>query len=115
MQKRTFQAKRVTILCAASLGLAFTASAQSVATTVTETPGNYSRATTVTGENGKTATYQNNKSWGNGAYSDTRSYTGVNGGTRTDTVSRSDGNITKTVTGRNGNSRTFTRAARDHR
>jgi hypothetical protein len=61
----------------------------------------------VTGFNGRTSTYQNNRSWGNGTRTDTRSYTGANGKTRTDTVSRSGGVVTNTFTGRNGNSRTY--------
>jgi hypothetical protein len=133
-----FQLTRLAAVSALGVALALTASAQSVSTTLTEAPGNYSRDTTVTGVNGKTATsntiasstpgstsrqttvtgfngqsstYQNNRSWGNGSYSDTKSYTGLNGGTRTDTVSRSGGQVTNTVTGRKGNSRTFTRPA----
>ncbi|HEY4088956.1 MAG TPA: hypothetical protein VGM43_23670 [Bryobacteraceae bacterium] len=137
-----FPLTQLAAVFALGAALAFTASAQSISTTVTETPGNYSRGTTVTGVNGKTATlnttashtpgstsrqttvtgfngqsstYQNNRSWGNGSYSDTKSYTGVNGGTRTDTVSRGGGQVTNTVTGRKGNTRMFTRPARYRR
>jgi hypothetical protein len=134
--------KRIMNVCVAVGALALTASAQSVATTITQTPGNYSRTTTVTGANGKTATYQDNAAWGNGSfsdnqtltgfngktaayqnvrswgdgvYTDSRSATGFNGATRTASVSRSGGVVTRAVTGRNGNSRTFSRLARRHR
>lgn len=169
MQLEMIRLKRALIVPAFGIVLALTASAQSASTTIAETPGNYSRDTTVTGPNGKTATiqnqaswgngsyadtksvtgfngkaatstttasrapgstsrqttvtgfnglsssYENNRSWGNGAYSDTRSYTGVNGGTRTDTVTRGGGLVTNTVTGRMGNSRTYTRPTRYRR
>jgi hypothetical protein len=142
MQQRISRLARVLTLSGLGAGLALTASAQSLATTITETPGSYVRDGTVTGANGRTATSntttsyvpgstsrqttvtgfngqssscQDNRNWGNGTYSDTRSYTGVNGGTRTDTVSRSGGVVTNTVTGRYGNSRTLTRPARFHR
>ncbi len=103
------------VVCALGAGLSLTASAQSSSPTVTRTPGNYSRQTTVTGASGKTAAYQRNATWGNGAYTDTRSFTGVNGGARTGTVTRSGGIVSKTVTGRRGNSRTYSRPARFHR
>jgi hypothetical protein len=99
------------IALAIGAATALTASAQSVATSINESPGHYSRDTTVTGVNGRSATYTDNKNWGDGAYTNTRSYTGVNGGTRTDTVARSGGVVTKTVTGRNGNSRSYSRPA----
>ena len=107
--------KRFLVVCAAAAGLAISASAQSVTATTDRSPGSYSRDTTVTGPNGKTATYQNNRSWGNGSYQDTRSYTGANGATRTDTRTRGDGRVTNTYTGRKGNSRTFSHAVRFRR
>ena len=55
-------------------------------TTVASGPGSYSRDTTITGYNGRTATYQNNATWGNGSYSDTRTVTGPNGRTATSTT-----------------------------
>jgi len=132
------------ILTASVLGVALslTCSAQSMSTTISETPGNYSRETvvtgpngrtatsstaaswapgstsretTVTGFNGKTSTYQDNRSWGNGAYTNTKSYTGVNGRTATDTVTRSGGVVSNTFTGPNGNSRTYSHFARRRR
>ncbi|HEY1949595.1 MAG TPA: hypothetical protein VGG97_21475 [Bryobacteraceae bacterium] len=142
MQQKIVRIKPFLSACAIGAALALTASAQSAVTSVTETPGNYSRDTTVTGANGKTATYQNNaawangaytdnrsvtgfngktatyqnnRAWGNGSYSDTKSYTGFNGATRTDSVSRSGGLVSNTYTGRNGNSRTFVRSARFRR
>ena len=115
MQKRIVRVKSFFVASAIGAVLAMTASAQSVATTITGGPGSYSRETTVTGVNGKTATYQDNRAWGNGSYSGTKSYTGFNGGTRTNSLSRSDGIVTNTVTGRNGNSRTFVRSARYRR
>lgn len=169
MRLEMFWLKRALMLPPLGAILALTASAQSAATVVTETPGNYSRNTTITGASGRTAiiqdnaswasgayadtksvtgfngrtatssttasygpgsaarqttvtgfngqsaSYTNNRNWGNGGYSDKRSYTGVNGGTRTDAVTRSGGVVTKTVTGRSGNSRTYTRPARFRR
>jgi hypothetical protein len=142
MQQNRLGRKRIVTLCAFGTAFAFTASAQSVATTITEIPGSYTRDTTVTGANGRTATssttasrapgttsrettvtgfngqsssYENNRSWGNGTYTDSKSYTGVNGGTRTDTVSRGGGAVTNTVTGRNGNARTYSRPVRFRR
>jgi hypothetical protein len=67
--------KRASMLSAVAAMLACAASAQSVSTTVTGTPGNYSRDTSVTGPNGKTATYQNNATWGNSSYTDDRTAT----------------------------------------
>lgn len=46
--------------------LALTAAAQSATTTITEAPGSYSRDTTVTRANGKSTTYHDDRSWGNG-------------------------------------------------
>lgn len=142
MQKQIARMKPVLVVPLIGAALVFTASAQSVATTITGGPGNYSRNTTVTAANGKTATYQNNAawnngsytdsqsvtgfngktktyqdntSWGNGAYTSTKSSTGFNGRTRTDSVSRSGGMVTNTYTGRNGNSRTLVRSARYRR
>jgi hypothetical protein len=84
-------------------------------TTGSYAPGSTSRQTTVTGFNGRSATYNNNRSWGNGSYSDTASYRGFDGATRSGTVTRSNGLVTNTYTGRNGNSRTVTRLARFRR
>lgn len=86
-------------------------SAQSATTTVSESPGSSSRTTTVTGANGKTATYQNNAAWGNGAYTDSRSVTGFNGKTANSTTSASytPGSTSRqtAVTGFNGRSATY--------
>jgi len=141
MQK-TIRTRQVVTVAALGVALSLTCSAQSMATTISETPGNYSRdtvvtgpngrtatsnttaswapgstsrETTVTGFNGKTATYQDNRSWGNGAYTNAKSYTGVNGRTATDTVTRSGGVVSNTFTGPNGNSRTYTHLARRRR
>lgn len=84
-------------------------------TSASYAPGSTSRQTTVTGFNGQSATYNNNRSWGSGTYSDTASYRGFNGVTRSDTVTRSNGMVQNTYTGRNGNSRTVTRLARFRR
>jgi hypothetical protein len=105
------------LLCGLTLAVAmtFTASAQTKSTAISEGPGYIDRTTSVTGVEGRTATYQNNHSWGNGAYNDTRSYTGRNGGTVSDTKTRSGGVVTNTATGRHGNSRTWSRPARYRR
>ena len=84
-------------------------------TSASYAPGSTSRQTTVTGFNGRSATYNNNRSWGNGTYSHTASYRSFSGATRSDTVTRSNGIVRNTYTGRNGNSRTFTRPARFRR
>ncbi len=78
-------------LCASVSLLAgsFVVSAQSSTTTVTNSPGDHSRITTVAGPNGKTATYQNNATWGNGTYTDNRSVTGFNGMTATSNTTAS--------------------------
>jgi hypothetical protein len=77
--------------------------------------GNYTDNRSVTGFNGKTATYQSNAAWGNGVYNRNRSYTGPNGKTANETTSRSNGQLTKTVTGPNGHSRTYSHPARRRR
>ena len=100
---------------ALAAAMTLTASAQTRSTTISQGPGYVDRSTTVTGVNGRSATYQNDHSWGNGAYSDTQSYTGRNGGTLTDTKTRSGGVVTNTATGRYGNSRTWSRPARYRR
>jgi hypothetical protein len=111
MQQRIFRLTRVLKLSGLCAGLALTASAQSVATTITETPGSYVRDSTVTGANGRTATYQNDASWGNGSWADTRSVTGVNGKTATSNTSASyaPGSTSRqtTVTGFNGQSSSY--------
>jgi hypothetical protein len=84
-------------------------------TSASYAPGSTSRQTTVTGFNGRSATYDNNRSWRNGTYSDTASYRGFNGTTRSDTMTRSNGIVRNTYTGRNGNSRTSARLARFRR
>ena len=99
MRQEILRLKRALIVTALGGILTLTAWAQSAST----------------GFNSQSSSYQNNRRWGNGAYSDTRSYTDVHGGTRTDTVTRSGGVVTNTVSGRNGNSRTFTRPARFRR
>ena len=71
-----------------------TEAAQSRTATITEAPGSYSRDTTTTRAHGKSTTYQDIRAWGNGADTNTRSCTGVNGGTRTGTKSRSGGVVT---------------------
>ena len=71
--------------------------------------------TTVTGRNGKTATYQNNATWGNGNYTDDRSVTGPNGKTASENINRSNGQLTKTATGPNGHSRTYSHPVRRSR
>ena len=115
MQRISFWIKQALAAGTLATALAGGAAAQSATTTITRNPGSYSRDTTVTGVHGKTATYQNNATWGNGVYNDTRSFTGVKGGTRTDNVTRSGGVVTNTVTGRNGNSRTFSHRTRFRR
>jgi hypothetical protein len=86
--------------------LALTASAQSVTTTIEGTPGNYSRDTTVTGANGKTATYQNDATWGNGSYTGNKTVTGPDGKTAAShtTASYAPGSTSRqtTTTGFNG-------------
>jgi hypothetical protein len=77
--------------------------------------GNYTDNRSVTGFNGKTATYQSNASWGNGAYNGNRSYTGPNGKTASENVSRINGQLTKTVTGPNSHSRTYSHPVRHRR
>ncbi len=84
-------------------------------TTASREPGSTSRETTVTGFNGKTSTYLDNRSWGNGVYTNNKSYTGVNGRTGSDTVTRSGGWVTNTLTGPNGNSRTYSHRVRCRR
>src|ERR1700744_1837313 len=100
MQQKIVRMKPFLSACAIGAALALTASAQSAVTTVTETPGNYSRDTTVTGANGKTATYQNNAAWANGAYTDNRSVTGFNGKTATSntTASYTPGSTSRATT-----------------
>jgi hypothetical protein len=87
-------------------------SAQSSTTTIHNAPGQHSQSTTVTGPNGKTASYQSNASWGNGVYSGNKTYTGRNGKTVTESTSRGNGQLTRTFTGRNGQSRTYSRSTR---
>lgn len=81
------------------------------ATSVAAGPDSFSRQTTVTGANGKTATYQNTASWGNGSYNDTRTVTGPNGQTasETTTASHAPGSTTRetTTTGFNGKTTTY--------
>ena len=70
------------------------------------TSGSYSQQESITGRNGKTATYQDNSSWGNGAYINNREVTGFNGHTATSstTASRAPGSTSRqtTVTGFDG-------------
>lgn len=115
MQKRMIWKTSFLVAPVIGMTVALTASAQSVATTITQGPGSYSRNTTVTGANGRTATYQDNRAWGTSAYTNTRSYSGFNGAKRTDSISRSGGIVTNTITGRNENSRTFVHSARYRR
>jgi hypothetical protein len=80
-------------------------------TTVAAGPGSYSRDTAVTGYNGRTATYQNNATWGNGSYTDTHAVTGPNGRTAssTTTASYAPGSTARetTVTGFSGKTATY--------
>jgi hypothetical protein len=65
--------------------------------------GNFGRTTTLTGPGGKTATRTFNRSASNGTITDTRSATGFNGATRSETVTRTPGvGRTATYTGRAG-------------
>lgn len=107
-RKFTYTALASVSLLAGSLVL----SAQSSTTTVTNSPGEHSRDTVVTGPNGKTATYQNNATWGNGAYNATKTYTGPNGKTTTEAVNRRNGQVKKTFTNANGHVRTYTHPTR---
>jgi len=93
----------------------FDGKAASANTSASYAAGSTARQTTVTDFNGRTATYDNNRSWGNGAYSDTRTSRSFDGTTRSDTVTRSNGIVRNTFTGRNGNSRTAVRVARYRR
>ena len=111
MRKRTGQMKQLLAVSILGAITSFAALAQSVATTISEGSGSYSRNTTVTGAYGKTARYQDNRTWGNGVYTNSRSYTGVNGGTRTDIRTRSGGVVTNTFTGRHGNTQTYSHPA----
>jgi hypothetical protein len=74
--------------------------------------GSNSQDITVTGRNGKTATYQNNASWGNGVYTDNRQVTGFNGRTAqsSTTASWAPGSTSRQtrVTGFNGKTSTYT-------
>jgi hypothetical protein len=89
----------------------FALSAQSSTTTISNSPGAHARDTTVTGPNGKTATYQNNAAWGNGAYNDNKSVTGFNGKTATSstTATHSPGSYSRntTATGPNGKTASY--------
>ncbi len=138
MQGTTMTRVRLLVAASALGALSLSLSAQSASTTITRSPGNLARDTTVTGPNGKTATYQNTASWANGTYNDSRSvvgfngktanyqnyatwgngafnsnksWTGTNGGTVSKATARSGGIVTNTYTGRNGNSRTINRFA----
>lgn len=90
-------------------------SAQSSTTTITNAPGLHSTDTTITGPSGKTATYQNNASWGNGSYTDNRSVTGFNGKTAssTTTATHSSGTYSRdtSVTGFNGRTSSYQKNA----
>jgi hypothetical protein len=117
MHKRYLRVKRFMAIIGVGFVLVLTANGKTATYQNNATWGNgsYTDNRDVTGFNGKTTNYQNDRTWGNGTYTDARSYTGVNGGTRTDTVSRSGGVVTNTFTGRNGNSRTVAHAAGSRR
>jgi hypothetical protein len=97
--------------CIVGAAAATSLSAQSVTTTMSKNPGSSSYTAIVTNANGKTATYQNNATWGNGGYTDDRSITGFNGKTASANTSAAyaPGSTARqtTVTGFNGRSATY--------
>ncbi len=95
--------------------LAPSAFAQSASTSISRGPGYYSRSTTVTAFDGHARSYSRNVGWGGGVYTDTRAYTGVNGGTGTRTITRNGGVVTNQFTGPHGNTRAYSRPARFRR
>jgi len=100
-----------TIRLGQSIALFGMALAMSAGAWAQEASGSYSRQGSVTGPNGKTATYQDNGSWGDGAYNDNRQVTGFNGRTAESNTSASwaPGSTSRqtTVTGFNGKTSTY--------
>lgn len=114
--QRTRSYTRVAIaISAASIGLTANALAQSSTTIVSREPGNYSQVTTVTGAGGKSATFQDSKSWGGGSYTDNRSIIGFNGKTATSNTSATYGSGSAsrqtTTTGFNGKTTNYSDSA----